>query len=335
MEFYQIDDKLNFMDIFNSDSSPFRIGFLLIDGFALMSYAAAVEPLRAANLLGDDKPFDVCNISAGEYAASSGGAQIRADSEVGQSLDFDLVLAVAGGDPTGFNDNRTFAWLRRLSQRGVAIGGVSGGPVVLARAGLMNGRRMTVHWEHAPLLSEIYPNALIDKALYVIDRDRITCAGGTAPMDLMHYLISRRKGPEFARLVSDWFLHTDIRHAGNPQRSGLAERYGVSNRAIVSAVEAMENHIADPLALNDLARLAGIGSRQLNRLFREQLSTTTMRFYRSIRLDVARRLLAGSQMPITEIAIATGFADSAHLWRAHMEEFGAAPSAVRAQAAAR
>ena len=331
LEFYKIDYKLDIMDIFNSNFSPFRIGFLLVDGFALMSYAAAVEPLRAANLLGEEKLFDISNISVGEFAKSSVGAEIPADARINESLKFDLVLVVAGGDPTCFDDKMAFAWLRRLSQRGIALGGVSGGPVVLVRAGLMDGRRMTVHWEHAPLLSEIYPEALIDKALYVIDRDRVTCAGGTAPMDLMHYLISLRNGPDFARLVSDWFLHTDIRHAGGPQRSGLAERYGISNRAVVAAVEAMENHVADPLPLGDLARLAGVGKRQLNRLFREQLSTTTMQFYRNVRLGVARRLLVGSQMPVTEIAIATGFADSAHLWRTHMENFGIAPSALRRQ----
>ena len=234
-----------------------------------------------------------------------------------------------------FDDKQAFAWLRRLSHRGISLGGISGGPVILVRAGLMKGRRITVHWEHAPLLSEIYPEVLIDKALYVIDRDRVTCAGGIAPMDLMHYLISSRKGPEFARLVSDWFLHTDIRHPEGPQRSSLAERYGISNRAVAAAVEAMENHVADPLDLSDLAHLSGVGKRQLNRLFRTQLSMATMSFYRSIRLGVARKLLLGSQMPITEIAIATGFADSAHLWRAHVDDFGMSPSTFRRKAAHR
>lgn len=329
LEFYDLDLKLHLMDIFDSNNRPLRTGFFLIDGFALMSYAAAVEPLRAANLLGGQNLFDVCNISVGEASQSSGGAVIPADARIGESLELDVVLVVAGGDPMCFENGRAFAWLRRLAQSGIALGGVSGGPAVLVRAGLMKGRRFTVHWEHAPILAELYPDVLLDKALYVIDRDRITCAGGTAPIDLMHYLIARRNGAEFARLVSDWFMHTDVRHAGGPQRSGLAERYNVSNRAVVAAIEAMENHVADPLALSDLARLSGVGMRQLNRLFRKQLSTTTMRFYRHIRLEVARRLLVASQVPITEIAIATGFADSAHLWKAHTEEFGMTPSAQR------
>lgn len=309
---------------------PFRIGLLLIDGFALMSYASLVEPLRAANLLAGRPLYDLRHIAAaGAAATSSVGALVPAQGRVGETPACDLLLVLAGGDPAAFHDPRVFAWLRRAGRLGVPLGGVSGGPVILARAGLMERRRMTVHWDHAPALAEISPSLMIERSLYVIDRDRVTCAGGTAPMDLMHALIARHHGALFARSVSDWFLHTDIRPSGGPQRAGLVERHGTTNPALLDAIGAMESHIADPLDLGQLARVAGVSQRQLNRLFRDRLGESTMDFYRNLRLEKARALLRGSSLPMTEIALATGFAGSAHFATAYSRRYGAPPSALR------
>ncbi|MFD0985483.1 GlxA family transcriptional regulator [Methyloligella solikamskensis] len=312
------------------ESDAYRICFLLIDGFALMSYAAAVEPLRAANLLAGRRVYEISHAApAGAFATSSSGARIEADAEIGVDFDFDLVLVVAGGDPVSFEDEHSFSWLRSLGRHGVRLGGVSGGPVILALAGVMAGRRMTVHWEHAGALAEIYPELLIERTLYVVDRDRITSAGGTAPLDLMYALLAERQGPDFARAISDWFMHTEVRPSGGPQRSGLVERHGTTEAAVIQAIEAMENHVADPLRLAQLATLAGTSPRQLNRLFRERLGRSTMAFYRRLRLDVARNFLQQSTLPLTDIALATGFANSAHFSSAFRTEFGTSPSAFR------
>lgn len=296
-----------------------------------MSYSAALEPLRAANLMAGRPLYDICNLPvSGSQSVSSSGAIVPATDEAGEQTGFDLILVVAGGDPARFSDNRIFQWLRREARRGVLMAGVSGGPVILARAGLMAGRRMTVHWEHAPVLAEISPDLMVERTLYVIDRDRMTCAGGTAPLDMMHALITRHHGPAFARQVSDWFLHTEIRPSGGPQRAGVAERYGTTNAVIALAIEAMENHIADPLDLGQVAQLSGIGPRQLCRLFKSRMDTSTMTFYRDLRLDKARSLIAQSTLSITEIALATGFSTSAHLSRCFRARFGVTPSSLRA-----
>ncbi|KMW56812.1 HTH-type transcriptional regulator glxA [Candidatus Rhodobacter oscarellae] len=307
-------------------SNSTRIGVLALPGFALMSYASTVEPFRAANLLSRRRLYEVLQIGG---AASSGGMQGAADHAVGDPLDVDVLFVVAGGDPMAVEDPALFAWLRRLARQGVLLGGVSGGPAVLARAGLMQGRRMTVHWEHAAALAEMDPRLLIERSLYVIDRDRVTCAGGTAPLDLMHALIARDHGAVFARLVSDWFLHTDIRPSGGPQRAGLVERVGTTAAPVLDAVEAMENHVADPLVLDDLAALAGVSARQLTRLFRDRLGASPMAYYRDLRLDVAERLLVGSAMPLTEIALAVGFANSSHFSKSYAARNGRPPSRAR------
>ena len=309
---------------------PQRIGILPLNDFAVMSYASTAEPLRAANLLAGAPLYEVINISLdGAAVSSSGAAEVRADAQVGDALKLDALFVVAGGDMSAPLEGRLRTWLARMARAGVQMGGVSGGPVILARAGLMQDRRMTLHWEYLPALAELSPELKIERSLYVIDRDRMTCAGGTAPLDMMHALIARDHGTEFARKVSDWFMHTDIRPPIGPQRAGLVERIGAHNAAVLDAVEAMENHIADPLSLPQIAVLAGVSPRQLARLFTEQLGTPVMRYYRRLRLERAQSLLRNSPLPLTQIALATGFANSAHFSRLYAAQFGQPPSAYR------
>jgi len=318
------------MDTSPNKLGPIRIGLMLIDGFALMSYSAVVEPLRAANLLAERPLYHIRHIAEyGSRATSSSGATINATAYVGEHVDFDILFIIAGGDPTKFKDQRVFQWLRHIANRGVTLAGISGGPVVLAAAGVMEDRRMTVHWEHAGLLAEISPNLQIERTLYVIDRDRITCAGGIAPLDLMNALITEHHGAKFAQQVSDWYMHTEVRPSGGPQRAGIAERYGTTSQAVVLAIEAMENHIVDPLTLSQLALLTGISPRQLNRLFRFKLNQSTMDFYRNLRLEKARGLLMRSPLPINQIANATGFSSPAHFSHCFGVRYGQSPNSLR------
>ena len=307
---------------------PFRIGLLLTEGFALMSYASLIEPLRAANLLAGRELYKITDIAVqSSRVRSSSGAIIPTNDATSDT--FDLVLIITGGDPQKLENSTLLDTLRRLSRSKTIVGGVSGGPYILAAAGLMHGYRMTVHWEHAPSMQERWPELLLERSLYILDRKRITCAGGTAPMDLMHYLISEPHGHDFARTVSDWFMHTDFRPAAGPQRAGLVERIGVTDRVILDTIEAMENHISDPLDLLELSRIAGVSSRQLNRLYQLKLNITTMGYYRNIRLEMAQNLLRNSSLSVTEISLATGFSGSAHFSSCYSQKYGASPSSHR------
>ncbi len=309
----------------------YKIGILLIDNFALMSYSSVIEPIRAANLLGKKQLYKVDHIAVknGRKSVSSSGAVIRATATMSENTDYDLILVVAGGDPSSFGDEQTFQWLRNKARHGVRLGGVSGGPVILAKAGVMKGYRMTVHWEHAAALSENTPTLLLERSLYIMDRDRITCAGGVAPLDMMHALQSEIHGPEFARKVSDWFIHTDVRPSGDPQRSGIVERFGTHHPAIIQTIEIMENHIADPLSLKQLALLSSISSRQLNRVFIDKIEQSTMSVYRNLRLEKAYNLIVQTVLSLTEIALATGFSSSAHFSKSFQEKYGSPPSFYR------
>ncbi|RMD50026.1 MAG: helix-turn-helix domain-containing protein [Alphaproteobacteria bacterium] len=320
-----------------------RIGLVVLDDFALMSYAALTEPFRAANLLAGRPLYRLIHYgpAAGAPIASSGAARLAAEAPFGAALSgparCDLLLVVAGGDPDRFLAAPVQGPLRALARRGLPLGGVSGGPLVLAAAGLCDGRRVTVHWEHAERMAALAPRALIERSLYVIDRDRVSCGGGTAPLDLAHAMIAAAHGTAFARQVSDWFLHTEVRPPGAAQRAGLIERWGTRDRAVLDALALMESHLAGPLPLAELAARVGLGPRQLSRRFRAALGRPPAAVHRAIRLDAAARLLRQPGASVTEVALATGFASAAHFAAAFRARHGRSPAewAGRRRAAAK
>jgi transcriptional regulator GlxA family with amidase domain len=306
------------------------VGLLLVPGFALMSYASVVEPLRAANLLAGRELYKWIHITPGpQTVTASCGATVPCTAKSGDRLNLDLLLVCAGGNPTAFRDKPTLQWLRALAARGVRVGGVSGGPVILARSGIMDGYHMTVHWEHAPAVAEAFPNVMLTRSIYIVDRNRLTCAGGTAPLDMMHALIAEHHGPELARRVSDWFMHTDIRPAQSSQRASIAERFGIHDSRLTAALELMESHPGEPLRRSEMSRRIGISVRQLDRLFAEKLGTSYAEHYRRIRLDRAHDLLRQSAVSITEIALGCGFSSASHFSRAYREVFGMTPAGER------
>jgi len=312
---------------------PRRVAIVLVDGFALMSFSAVSEPLRAANLLAGTEIYrlDLFRAASKTGPASASAAAVAIDAPpITTAPDgYDLAIVVAGGDPVSFHHAETFQWLRRQARHGHVLAGVSGGPAILANAGLMESRRMTIHWEHAAALAERHPSLMLERGLYVVDRDRLTCAGGTAPLDMMHALIAEHHGGAFARLVSDWFMHTDVRPAGGPQRAGLAERYGTTRPVVLAALEAMDNHIADPLSLKDLAAISSVGERQMTRQFHQGLGHSPGGVYRQLRLDKSRELLRQTDLPMTEIAIATGFSNAGHYATAFRKRYGLSPRRYR------
>lgn len=310
-----------------------RVGFLLVDGFAMMSFASAIEPLRAANVLAGRRLYDwiIVGIDRHEAMASTGFA-VRARHVVGDDIDLDTLFVCAGGNPASFADEATLNWLRRLARRGTRIGGVSGGPFILARAGLLDGYRCTIHWEHIPAFTESFPNLDTKLSLFEIDRDRLTCAGGVAALDMMHAMIGQEQSRGLADAIGEWFLQTEIRLGTSAQRRSLQDRYATSNARLLAALELIETHVEDPLDRGTLSAAAGVSVRQLERLFARHLGKTLDRHYRDVRLDRARILLRQTALSVSEVGLASGFQSASHFSRAFKARFGHAPSSERAAA---
>jgi transcriptional regulator GlxA family with amidase domain len=309
---------------------PTTVGFLLIPGFALMSYAAAVEPLRAANQLSGKTLYRWWHAAPGKGpVAASNGVAIVPDFRPGDASAADIIFVCAGGNPATFDDPATFAWLRRLARRGVVIGGISGGPYVLAQAGLLDGRRATLHWEHAAAFHEAFPNVDVVPSLFVLDGDRIACSGGVSALDMMVALIARDHGHDLAAAVGEWFLLTHIREGMGPQRMDLRHRLGISDEGLLAVLRAMEANLESPKPREDLARLAGVSLRQLERLFRDRLGRSIHAHYLSLRLDRARQLLRETSLPVLDVAVATGFGSASQFSRAFARSYGEPPSRFR------
>ena len=241
----------------------------------------------------------------------------------------DLALVVAGGNPLRYEDAALARGLRALQNRKVRLGGISGGAAILARLGLMEGRRFTLHWAHIDALAEHQPDLLIERALYVIDRDRFTCAGGVAALDMMCALIARDHGAAFARQVAEWFIHPRTRSADEPQQSPVAERFDLRHPMLAQAVDLMFSHLSDPLTPEQIAAQVGCSPRQLQRLFSDQLGSSMMEFYREMRLRKADELVQQTALSMLDVALVTGFASAAHFSRLYAARFGMPPARRR------
>ena len=294
------------------------VGFILVPGFPLMSYASAVEPLRAANLLSGERLYDWWHASPdGTPVAASNGVVVIPDARLGDAaLAADRVFACAGGNPSGFDDPDVFAWLRRAARHGTAVGGISGGPYVLANAGLLEARRCTVHWEHVPAFAERFPTIEVVRSLFEIDGGRITCSGGTAALDLMLHFVAQDHGAALAGEVGDWFLHDRIREGVSPQRMPAQMRFDTRDERLIRVLETMEAALETPLRREALAEVACLSVRQLERLFQSEMGVGLHRHYLRLRLRQAARLRSETALSDAEIAGTTGFASASEMRRA-------------------
>ena len=314
---------------------PRRIGFLLIPGFALVAYGCAMEPYRAANDLAGRALYSWRHASPdGRPVLASNGVAVLPEQGIERPMDVDDLFVCAGGNPAVFDDPATLAWLRAQAARGVRLGGISGGPFVLARAGLLSGHRCTAHWEYIPAMLEQFPELQMTRTIYEIDRDRCTSSGATAALDMMLALIAAEYGRPLAHAVAEWFLHTRLREGRESQRMSLRERYDIGHPLLLAVLERMERALEEPLSRLELAAIGGVSVRQLERLFRAQLGRTIGEHYLALRLDRARALLRQTSLPVLEVALASGFASAAHFSRAYSARFGLPPRAERARALA-
>lgn len=310
-----------------------KVGFVLVDGFSLMSLSSALEPLRAANHLSQKILYEITFIPAeGLRAVSSSGVYCEGHSLIDAGYDFDLVLVAAAGNPAVYKNNQLMKYLKMLASKRVRLGGISGGPVLLAKAGLLENRRYTVHWDHYVALCEMSQEQMVERTVYLIDRDRYTCAGGVAPMDMMSAIITADHGRDLAKQVNDWFIYTSVREASEPQRGSLVDKYQIHHPAVLCAIELMQNHLSDPLSSADLAELSDIGERQMVRLFHKYLSQKPMAFYGILRLEHARVLVMQTSLPIIQVAIEAGYENAAYFTKKFKVHFGQTPSEMREKA---
>lgn len=304
--------------------------FLLLPGFPPSAFVNAVETLRIANrfqpgyyrwriLSLDGNPVESCS-----------GMAIAADEPLGPVPADCMVIVVAGYEPMACYSDALHTWLRQLAAAKIALGAIDTGVFPLARAGVINGYKVTLHWEALEAFRESFPGILTTLESFEIDRDRLTCAGGAATIDMMLHLISQQHGSKLAVRVSEQLVMGSVRLAQFPQRTHIVGRYGTTNRKLVNVIRLMAERIEAPLGTDELAEKVSITARQLERLFRLHLETTPNRFYLDMRLDKARQLLRQTEMSITEVSLACGFESPSYFARRYGARFACTPRQDRA-----
>ncbi len=310
--------------------APVDVTLLPIPNFSLSSFSALVEPLRLANHVSERRLYRWRVATPGAAPArSSSGVAIAVDAAAERLVRPENVVVCGGIDGWAFEDPATLALLRRWARDGAHVGAVCTGAYVLARAGLLRDRQCTIHWESLDGFAERFPEIDLRAALYEIDGNRFTSAGGAAAADMALQDIAWRAGAELAAAVAGHLLHDRI-------RDGRDERYlphqswlRTSHPVLVKALCAMAAHREERLSLVEIAREVGVSPRQLERLFRRYLDSTPARWYRRMRLTRARQLLIETQMPVTWIAVACGFGSTSHFSKNYRQFFGVCPREER------
>lgn len=312
-------------------SEPIRVAFLLVPQFSMMSFAAALEPLRAANRISEVQLFEWQLVSVdGRAVSASNGISIDVHQRLEELKKINMLIVCAGLEPEQFQRRHMIHHhLRRLARHGSVVGAISTGSFILANAGLLADRRCTVHWEYANAFCLQYPTLKTSRDLYVVDRDVVTCSGGTAALDMMLHFVREASTPDVALAVADQFIHPHIRSQEANQRIETHTRYGIDSPKLVEIIRIMERAIEHPLDMKRISTRAGVSVRQIERAFREQLRASPKDFYLKLRLGRARTLLRQTIRPLSAVALECGFRSTSHFCHAYKRVYGIAPSDER------
>lgn len=313
------------------------VGFVLLHRFTLLPFAAFVDCLRLAADEGDRSRQLRCHwafmTSAGQDALSSCGAAITPCQPLQPPETFDYLVVIGGvQDGSGKLDLKTLDYLRKADRQGVPLVGLCTGSFALIEAGLMAGRRCCVSWYHHADLRRRFPEVTpVADRLYLDEGDRLSCAGGTAAADLAAYLVERHLGKAWAMKSLHIMLIDEARKAESPQPQPVVFSR-VEDRQVRRAISIIEQHLGQPIGVDELAARLAISRRSLERKFQGALGMTPQQFARDLRLRYGLWLLHYSPRTITEIGERCGFADTAHFSRHFRKAFGMTPSAMRRQA---
>jgi AraC family carnitine catabolism transcriptional activator len=265
----------------------------------------------------------------GQAVQASNGMSLNVDGALREATGIHTLFVVAGFNPLQSYHREMGDCLRQWDRSGATLGALDTGAFLLAQARLLQGHTVTLHWEAHLAFQERYPKIKITDELYEWGERRMSCAGGTAAIDMMLALIGKAHGLELAATVSEQFVHGPMRSQSEHQRTQLTARYGVHNKKLVQVIKAMETHLEDLLSAQDLASGVGVTRRQMERLFQAHLGTSPAQFYLVLRLDRARQLLEQTEMGVMAVGLACGFGASSHFSRAYKLRFGVSPTEDR------
>jgi transcriptional regulator GlxA family with amidase domain len=262
----------------------------------------------------------------------SSGLRILADRYFREVEDSHDLLLVAGGPALVQRalDDAVHAWLRTASRRARRFGSICNGALTLARAGLLDGRAVTTHWNDAATLAALCPTARVEfDRIFIQDGNLYTSAGVTAGIDLSLYLLAQDHGPEIALNVAKRLVVFLQRAGGQSQFSPYLTRYAEASSPIAQVQQYVLGHLGDNLGVEALAAVAKMSKRNFSRIFVRDTGVTPAEFVESARIDAARVMLENGAMPLKTVAYRCGLRDADHLRAAFKRALGVTPQQYR------
>ena len=313
----------------NADQ-PRAIGFLLLNNFTMISLASAVEALRMANQLSGEELYAWYTLTMdGQPVSASDGITITPDAGVGNRPQLDMVIVAGGLNITKVYDRNHINWLQEMERKGCKLGAICTGAYLLADAGLMDGYECSTHWEYLAALQEAFPKVICSNRLFSLDRGRMTCTGGTVPLDMMLNVIKLEHGYQLSAAISEMFICDRVRDDTDQQKVPLRHVLGTTQPKLLEIVSLMEANIEEVIEMDELAHYVDLSRRQMERLFQKFLECSPSRYYLKLRLLRARQLLKQTTMSIIDIAAACGFVSSPHFSKCYREQMGIPPREER------
>ncbi|WP_372573976.1 GlxA family transcriptional regulator [Ruegeria jejuensis] len=324
------------VDVDTESTKPKHYVFVLLNKFSVLSFASALDSVRIANRMSGRELYSWSLIGeGGDLAHCSAGTSFKLDGDLGELSRDDTILLCGGVDVQQATTKRLLSWLRREARKGIRIGGLCTGAFTLAKAGLLDGKRATIHWENSDSFAEEFDEVELTKSVFLIDGNRMTTAGGTSSIDLMLKIIADDFGEELANAVADQMIYSTIRTDQDTQRLSVPTRIGVRHPKLSQVIQMMERNIEEPISPSILAKDVGMSTRQLERLFRRYLNRSPKRYYMELRLQKARNLLMQTDMTVINVALACGFASPSHFSKCYRAHYNTTPYRERGAQAGR
>ena len=322
---------------FNSNvKAPRRFVFVLMENFTLLSFSSALDALRIANRMSGKTLYEWTFIGENEGVVScSAGTQFKLDNSLIELHRDDTVLLCGGTSIQEATTKKLIGWLRREARRGLTIGGLCTAAYPMAKAGLLDEKKATIHWENQDSFAEEFLEVELTKTVFVCDGNRYTTAGGTSSIDLLLKIIADEHGEELANAVADQMIYSSIRTDQDTQRLSVPTRIGVRHPKLSKVIQMMEINIEEPISPSILAKDVGMSTRQLERLFRRYLDRSPKRYYMELRLQKARNLLMQTDMSVINVALACGFASPSHFSKCYRAHYDTTPYRERGSHAAK
>ena len=316
--------------------SPRRFVFVLMEHFTLLSFSSALDALRIANRMSGKKLYDWTFIGESEeFVSCSAGTQFKLDNPLIELHRDDTILLCGGTAIQASTTKKLIGWLRREARRGLVIGGLCTAAYPMAKAGLLDEKKATIHWENQDSFAEEFLEVELTKTVFVCDGNRYTTAGGTSSIDLLLKIIADDHGEELANAVADQMIYSSIRTDQDTQRLSVPTRIGVRHPKLSKVIQMMEINIEEPISPSVLAKDVGMSTRQLERLFRRYLDRSPKRYYMELRLQKARNLLMQTDMSVINVALACGFASPSHFSKCYRAHYDTTPYRERGSHAAK